>query len=310
MSMSTAYTEAWLPGPQETRFYTRTYTAERPTAVLIFVHGAAEHAGRYTDMHKAVAEQNISVFVFDLRGYGRTALDKQNKSKNSAYGKTNGETQLDDLEWVIEYVQSKLEDVPIFIMGASMASDRIASLGGGIVLRLMCDEKRATHKAVTAVRGVIAGSPFLTIAKDIPKAVMWLGKSVAVVNPYMVYPVRNKPEDLSRNAVTNAEYVMDPFIKTPGSLKSILDMMDTGVHLLSTAYVNWPQDVPLLFLHGSADLLASFESSKTLFAKLPAKDKNMIIYQGAYHELHNEPDGVREKSLADVVEFIQSHAHK
>ncbi|KAJ6529990.1 Alpha/Beta hydrolase protein [Mycena vulgaris] len=274
MSVATPYTEAWISGPRDTRFYTRMYQAERPTAALVFLHGAAEHAGRYTDMHRALAEQSISVFVFDLRGFGKTALDKDKKSKNSAYGKTDGESQLDDAEWAIEHVQAELGDLPIFLMGTSM--------GGGLVLGLMCDPLRSSHKSVAALRGIIAGSPCVTITKAPPKAVVVFAKSVAAFKPYLLYPVRNKPEDLSHNPETNAQYLADPLIKTPGSLRGILDMLGLGAHILSSGYANWPKNMPVLFLHGTTD-------------------------PGAHHELHNEPDGVREKSLADIVAFIKLH---
>ncbi|KAF7333964.1 Hydrolase-4 domain-containing protein [Mycena sanguinolenta] len=299
MPASTPYTEAWLTGPQNTRFYTRTYKADTPTAVLVFLHGAAEHAGRYTDMHTSLASQGISVFMFDQRGFGKTALDKEHRSKDSAYGKTDAQCQLDDMEWAIEHVQLEFGGLPIFVMGASM--------GGGLVLGLMCDEKRASHKAVAAIRGVITGSPCLTLTKAAPRLVLWIVKFMAFFKPYMLYPIRNKPEDLSRDPVTNAQYLADPLIKTPGSLRSILDMLGLGAHILSTSYINWPKDTPVLFLHGTADPVTSCESTKALFEKLQAEDKTMITYPGAYHELHNEPDDVREKCLADVVAFIQLH---
>lgn len=99
------------------------YNAETPTSVLVFLHGAAEHTGRYTDMHGALAQQGISVFAFDLRGFGRTALDEVNRSSSSAYGRTDRKSQMDDVEWAIEYVHAQVgSDLPIFLMGASLAS--------------------------------------------------------------------------------------------------------------------------------------------------------------------------------------------
>ncbi|KAJ7636033.1 Alpha/Beta hydrolase protein [Mycena polygramma] len=307
MSTPNPYTEAWLPGPKDTMFYTRTHAAENPAGVLVFVHGAAEHAGRFTDMHRTLAERNISVFVFDLRGFGRTALDKEHKSKDSAYGKTDWDSQLDDVEWAIEHAHAEHANAPVFLMGTSMAS---SLAGGGLVLGLLCDETRRKNKAVAVLRGVIAGSPCITLSNPIPKPALWVFRKIALVKPYLVWPGRNKPEDLSRNPTTNAEYVKDPLIGSPGSLQSLSDMIRGGEQLLETTYVHWPEDMParqVLFLHGAADPVTSPESAKKLFEKLPAKDKNMITYPGAHHELHNEPDGVREKSLDDVVAFIRAH---
>lgn len=37
--MPTDFEEAWLQGPTDTEFYTRTYVPAAATAVLVFVHG-------------------------------------------------------------------------------------------------------------------------------------------------------------------------------------------------------------------------------------------------------------------------------
>jgi len=47
--------------------------------------------------------------------------------------------------------------------------------------------------------------------------------------------------------------------------------------------------LPLLLLHGKADAIA-FPSSSTEFAA-PLKNKcTLMLWDGAYHELHNEPE--------------------
>lgn len=70
----------------------------------------------------------------------------------------------------------------------------IINQGGGLVLGLMCDTSRAKHEAVVKVAGVIAGSPCITLAKPLPSFAMWLVKQIVKVKPYMLYPIRNKPE--------------------------------------------------------------------------------------------------------------------
>ena len=95
-----AYTEAWLPGPENTQFYTRTYPAASspPRAIVLFVHGFAEHIGRYEWAHGEYAARGITVFAYDQRGFGRTALDKTGKSAHSSYGRTSWREQLAGVE--------------------------------------------------------------------------------------------------------------------------------------------------------------------------------------------------------------------
>lgn len=119
---STAFEENWLTGPAGTRFYTRTYKADQPKALLVFVHGFAEHVGRYNHVHVKYPEEGITVFTYDARGFGKTALDVENKSKDSSYGKTNWKHQFGDIEWAIGHARKEVSNVPTFLMGHSMVS--------------------------------------------------------------------------------------------------------------------------------------------------------------------------------------------
>ncbi|KAF8188948.1 alpha/beta-hydrolase [Pholiota molesta] len=297
--MTTPCVEAWLVGPRSTNFYTRTYSPPtKPIAVLVFVHGAAEHSGRYTDMHTALcAEHGIAVFAYDQRGFGRIALDVPNRTEGSAYGKTNWGDEMDDLDWAVRTAHGEFPDAPVFLMGTSM--------GGGIVLGYLARSNRPAD-AESLISGVVAGSPCVKLTKDPPKAVMWIAHQILRLHPYLMYPVRNNPNELSRNKETNASYETDPLIRTPGSLRSLDDMITQGGKLLTDNYVYWPVDTPVLFLHGTGDQVTSPVAAQVLYEKLPANHKHMILYPDARHELHNEPEGVREKSLRDIVAFINA----
>lgn len=116
------YSEAWLAGSSSTQFYTRTYTPhESIKAAIVFVHGFAEHVGRYTHFHPLLSARGIAVFTFDQRGFGLTAQDtKGNKSKSSTYGKTCWKDQMADIEWAVEHTRKLFDNKPIFLMGHSM----------------------------------------------------------------------------------------------------------------------------------------------------------------------------------------------
>lgn len=206
-----AYKEEWASGPHDTNFYTRIYTSAHPKALLVFVHGAAEHAGRYTEMHTVLArEHDIAIFMFDQRGFGRTALDIDHKSADAGYGKTNRGYQMNDLEWAIEHARTKVQNVPVFLMGTSMVSGTnngvckyyssdlrcflsylFVKKGGGEVLGLLCDRTRAENVAVKCLAGVVAGSPCIILTNPIPWPVMWVARRIADVRPYTQFPFRN-----------------------------------------------------------------------------------------------------------------------
>ena len=128
---SETFTESWTPGPDGTSFYTRTYAAkpEPPRAVVIFVHGFSGHCARYEWMHGEYAARGLTVFTFDQRGFGRTALDAEARAgtPGALYGKTGWREQLGDIEWWVRHVRDQYPALPVFLMGHSMVSDACAS---------------------------------------------------------------------------------------------------------------------------------------------------------------------------------------
>jgi len=117
---SLPYTETWLVGPQQTNFYTRLYLASPAKAVIVFLHGFAEHVGRYTHFHPKLAERGITVFTFDQRGFGNTGLNVEKRSKGSQYGKTGWTDQMADIDWAITHASKEFPGLPVFLMGQSM----------------------------------------------------------------------------------------------------------------------------------------------------------------------------------------------
>jgi predicted alpha/beta hydrolase len=114
-------TEAWLPGPKSTSFYTRTYhpPSGSPSGAVVFIHGFTEHVARYEYVHRRWADRGFVVFTFDQRGFGRTALDPK-KSPSAVYGRTGDADQISDVAWALRVAQEANPTVPLFLMGHSM----------------------------------------------------------------------------------------------------------------------------------------------------------------------------------------------
>jgi len=129
MASSTSYTESYITGPQNTQFYTRTYlppTSSPPKALIIALHGFNEHVGRHAHIHTPLAQRGLAVFAFDQRGFGLTALKKENGA-GKKYAKTSWREQLEDIEWAVGEGR-RVEgcgDVPVFMTGHSMVSSLV-----------------------------------------------------------------------------------------------------------------------------------------------------------------------------------------
>ncbi|KAI6046316.1 alpha beta-hydrolase [Pisolithus marmoratus] len=306
----TPYTEAWLSGPQQTRFYTRTYKPEdqQTKAAVVFVHGFAEHIGRYEHVFPAWSARGIAVFAFDQRGFGRTALDLENKSKTSSYGKTSWKEQLEDIEWAVKHVKNEFGTMPVFLYGHSM--------GGGLVLAFPTRETAPpSPDTVSSLAGVIATSPLILQAKPAPRAARWLGDKASRVFPSVLIPAPVNAKDLSHDQAVDEAYLKDPLVKQVGSLKGISDMLDGGENLLRKDYAHWPENLPvrrfkllcLLLAHGSEDKITSHKASEQFYNAVPAQVKHLSIYPGGFHELHNEPNGVKEQLINECITWVERH---
>ncbi|KAF7362334.1 Hydrolase-4 domain-containing protein [Mycena venus] len=296
---SDAYTEAWLVGPQSTKFYTRTYLAppSESKAVLVFIHGFAEHVGRYTEAHPQFAARGINVFTFDERGFGNTALDAKNKSKSSAYGKTSGADQMVDIQWALDHAKKEFPGLPVFLSGHSM--------GGGEVLNfsVRCD--------TSMLAGVIACSPLVRQTKPASKIARAAGALAAVFVPYLTIPAPLDFNDLSHDAEYNKMCSTDPLAKLQGTLRGISDMLNWGEELLEKKlWDDWPKTLPVLFVHGSGDQITSHDAAKEFHDHIKLEDKTMIFLSceqfDGFHELVHEP-AHKEKLISDEIAWIEAH---
>ncbi|KAI0788175.1 lysophospholipase [Fomes fomentarius] len=297
---SKTYAEAWLPGWDGLNFYTRTYTASSPRAVAVFVHGFAEYVGRYEWAHGVYASKGITVFAFDQRGFGLTALDLEHKSKESKYGKTSWADQFADLEWWLKYVKDKFPTLPIFLAGHSM--------GGALCIGFVTRKSPPpAGNSASLVTGVVSGSPLLLLTNPPSPIVLYLGALVSKVYPSFVIPAPVDPNALSHDPVANAANAKDALCPQKGSLKGVYDMITGGQQLVRHDYENWPSELPLLLVHGTEDKVTSFTASQEFYEKVQAQDKEFIAVEHGYHELVHEPDGVKEKFVNDCIEWILKH---
>ncbi|KII89213.1 hypothetical protein PLICRDRAFT_40845 [Plicaturopsis crispa FD-325 SS-3] len=295
----TPYTEAWLEGPRSTQFYTRTYAASEPKAVVVALHGFIEHCGRHAHVHAAWAARGITVFAYDQRGFGRTALDEEHKSKDSAYAKTSWAEQFTDIEWAVRYAKSTY-GLPTFLMGQSMS--------GGLVSAFPTRASAPpSPEAVSLLSGVISTSPLFTPVTPIARPLRWIMSAFSVLLPATTTPVDFVSSRLSHDTVMNDSFTNDPLVRKLGSVRGFNDMIGGGEGMLQNDYKRWPVDLPVIYFHGTADEITSAKSTEEFYNKIPAKDKKLVLYEGALHELQNEPDGVKERFIDESVAWIEAH---
>jgi alpha-beta hydrolase superfamily lysophospholipase len=63
--------------------------------------------------------------------------------------------------------------------------------------------------------------------------------------------------------------------------------------------------VPVLMMHGSADAICDVQGAREFHDALGSSDKELIVYDGLYHEVMNEPE--RDRVIGDLVAWLDRH---
>ena len=69
--------------------------------------------------------------------------------------------------------------------------------------------------------------------------------------------------------------------------------------------------MPLLILHGQADIVTDPSVSKALYEKASSSDKKLNLYKDAYHALlEGEPDEMIIRVFDDIISWLDEHSVK
>ena len=69
--------------------------------------------------------------------------------------------------------------------------------------------------------------------------------------------------------------------------------------------------LPLLILHGEADIVTDPSVSKALYEKASSLDKKLNLYKEAYHSLlEGEPDEMILRVLNDIISWLDERSTK
>lgn len=251
---------------------------DNPKAHLLFVHGYAEHAGRYDVFGKFLNEQGISLSAYDQRGFGKSDGLK-------AYVKRFDQL-IEDLDEVLNVIEG---DVPVFLMGHSM---------GGLVVSMF-----AARNESAKVAGVISSSGALELDPNLSPILQRLAPILGFLFPKLPTEPLDKTY-LTRSPENMERYMNDPLIYLKGTRAR------TGAELIKSikaiSKVVDKINLPLLILHGDADRLTMPGGSQQLYDGAKSKDKTLKLYPGLYHELVFEPEG--REVMKDLVEWILGRA--
>jgi alpha-beta hydrolase superfamily lysophospholipase len=259
-----------------TEFYGQYWQAENTKAVVVLVHGMGEHSARYKHVAKKLNENDFSVVAFDHFGHGKTAGKRGHNP--------NFDAVLESVSKTIEKATTVFENKPIFLYGHS--------LGGNVVFNYLLRKK---HN----IKGGIATGAFLKLAFEPPKLKLFVGKILQKIAPATTMPSGLDATGISRIDTEVNKYKDDPLIHDKISPNFGLTFIETGKWALENAS---NLKTPMLLLHGTDDKIIDYKAIEEFSNK--TKKATLKLYQGGYHELHN--DLCAEEVFQDIVDWLNT----
>jgi len=259
----------WRPGPAD---------SDPPTAVVVLVHGAGEHSGRYEHVAQRLVDDGYAVHALDHRGHGRSEGPRALIDRVD-----HAVTDLDAL--VSAAVQHEsAASIPVLMVGHSM--------GAMIALRYACDHQHRLDGL--ALSGALASI-------DAPAALRLAGRAISAVAPTLPL-IALDPALISRDPQVVEAYRSDPLVhhgrlpaRTVAEIATTTGTFPSRVHEIT---------IPTLIMYGSEDRLCPPAGSEMLGERIGAVDRRVIRYEGLYHEIFNEPE--RDAVLSDLSAWLKT----
>lgn len=260
----TLFEQAWLP-------------SVTPNAVIVIVHGYAEHSGRYAHVATHFVEHGYAVHTYDQRGYGRSEGKPGYIDRFDVY--------LDDLGVFLTRIRARYPKQPIFLFGHSM---------GGAVVTLYAIEHQPT------LTGLIISSP--AVDPVTPKILMPFAALVSAIAPKLPTIALQRGLTSHDPAVTEAA-AADPLnyhgrilARTGHEIVQAGQRIKANLHKLT---------LPFLVFHGTEDRITLPSSSERIYNGAASTNKSLHYFEGLYHETFNEAE--KEQVLDTITAWLEEH---
>jgi acylglycerol lipase len=241
-----------------------------PRAVVVLVHGASEHSGRYAHVAGRLLDEGYAVYALDHRGHGRSEGPRALIDRMAS-----AVADLDSLVGVA--------GPPVFLLGHSM--------GGTVALAYALRHQ-------DRLRGLVLSGP-LAALEAAPAATRVAARILSALTPRLPL-VSIDATLISRDPAVVRAYVEDPRVyhgklpvRTVSELAGTIDALPDAVPAIT---------IPTLIMYGTADGLCPPEGSLMLAERIGAADKTLLAYDGLYHEIFNEPE--QERVLDDLCSWL------
>ncbi len=235
-------------------------------ATLLFVHGLAEHSGRYAHVVERFAAVGYDCWAVDYRCHGESPGLRVHIDRFDEFD--------DDVAAAHRMVRDAVPNRPLVLVGHSQ--------GGLLVLRYATDQP-------VGIDGIIVSSPFLAMHPDSkPTAVLQMvANIVSTFSSKLMFSKVADPSFLSRTPGVAESYEADPLVSSTVSARWFTEVMRAQ---LETREMAGRLAVPALIMQSGDDRLVDPAVTRNWAAQAPAELVEYVEWPGLYHEMFNEPE--------------------
>jgi alpha-beta hydrolase superfamily lysophospholipase len=249
-----------------------------PTAVVVFLHGIASHAGWFAETAAELNRQGVEVYGLDRRGSGRSGGPRGHLDRY--------ERALDDVEQLVRLVASEHPDTPVFLAASSWAAK----------LAVVYAAQRAAP-----LSGLLLLGPVL-----LPRVNLSPWRRVLVVAGHLVRPTARLPIPLTPELYTANPPYLDFIRADPLRLLEATTRFfwETGRLDRRRRRATARLRLPVLLLQGDGDEMVDVPATRRWFERLGGEGNTYRAYPGAGHTLDFEPD--RSAYLGDMLAWLST----
>jgi len=247
-------------------------------AVACLVHGIGEHSGRYQLLAQRFNGRGMVFLAFDLRGSGRSEGLRGHTPSYSMF--------LDDIDLLLQEGERRYPQKAKFLYGHS--------LGGNLVLNYCLRRK-------PSLTGAIVTSPWLKLAFEPPLFQIILGEIIDKVWPSFSQENGISAQALSHDPEVVRRYMEDPLVHNRISVRLFFEASRAGHWALEHSR---ELKLPLLLMHGTGDGITSSEATREFFENA-ALYCTLKLWQGQFHELHNEL--IKEEVISFILNWVEKY---
>ncbi|KAJ6734994.1 PHOSPHOLIPASE-RELATED [Salix purpurea] len=274
------FTKSWLP------------KSSSPKAVVCFCHGYGDTCTFFVEgIARKLASSGYGFFAMDYPGYGLS---------EGLHGYIPSFDRL--VDDVMEHY-SKVKENPEFSTLPSFLFGE--SLGGAVALKVHLKQPNAWN-------GAILVAPMCKIADDMTPPWLLTQMLIGVANflpKHKLVPQKDLAQAAFRDPKHRnlAAYNVIAYKDKP-RLKTALEMLRTTQEIERRLE---QVSLPLLILHGEADIVTDPSVSKSLYEKACSSDKKLKLYKDAFHALlEGEPDEVILQVFNDIISWLDEHSRE